>query len=36
MLIKELIDKGVCGKDYIWNLAIANVNMINHVILVSI
>ena len=31
---KELIDKGICDKGYIWNPS--NVNMINHVILVSI
>ena len=33
---KELINKGVCDKDFIWILEIANVNVINHVILVSI
>ena len=36
---KELIDKGVCSKGYIWNpsnLVIASVNVINHAILASI
>ena len=36
---KELIDKGVCNKGYIWNrsnLVIASVNVINHAILGSI
>ena len=30
----ELIDKGICDKGYIWNPS--NLNVINHVILVSI
>ena len=33
---KELIDKDICDKGYIWNLSNSNVNVINHVILVSI
>ena len=33
---KELIDKGVCVKDLFGILVIVNVNVINHVILVSI
>ena len=32
---KELIDKGVCDKGFIWNVVIVNVNVTNHVILVS-
>ena len=33
---KELIDKGICDKDIFGILVIVNVNVINHVILVSI
>ena len=33
---KELIDKGICNKGYIGILVIVNVNVINHVMLVSI
>ena len=33
---KELIDKGVCDKEYIGILVIATLNVINHVMLVSI
>ena len=33
---KELIDNGVCDKEYIWNPNIAYVNVISHMILVSI
>ena len=33
---KELIDKGVCDKVFIWNLVIVSVNVINHVMLVNI
>ena len=33
---KELIDKGVCDKRYIGILVIATLNVINHVMLVSI
>ena len=33
---KELIDKGICDKRYIGILVIVNVNVINHVMLVSI
>ena len=28
---KELIDKGICDKGFIWNLVILSVNVINHV-----
>ena len=33
---KELIDKGVCDKGFIWNLVIVSVNVIKRVILVNI
>ena len=33
---KELIDKGVCDKGFIWNPVIVNVNVINHVISANI
>ena len=33
---KELIDKGVRDKGYIWNLVIVNLNVIKHVMLASI
>ena len=33
---KELIGKGICDKRFIWNLAIANVNAINYVMLENI
>ena len=33
---KELIGKGICDKRFIWNLAIANVNVINYVMLENI
>ena len=33
---KELIDKSVCDKGFIWNPSNCNVNVINRVILVSI
>ena len=33
---KELIDKGICDKGFIWILVIVNVSVINHVMLVSI
>ena len=32
---KELLDKGVCNKEYIWNPNVS-VNVINHVMFVSI
>ena len=33
---KELIDKSICDKGFIWNLITVNVNAINHMILVNI
>ena len=33
---KKLVDKGVCDKGFIWILVIANLNVINLVILVNI
>ena len=34
--LKELIDKGICDKGFIWNLVIVSVNLIKLVILLSI
>ena len=33
---KELIDKGICDKGFIWNPRIVNVNVINHLMLENI
>ena len=33
---KELLDKGICDKGYAWNPSNCSVNVINHLILVSI
>ena len=33
---KEFIDKEKCDKEFIWNLVIMNVNVINHVTLKKI